>query len=115
MKHGTCGYRKGCRCDVCVSAKHESYLRYKPKRKNARWQGRNLNVDAVQIQAALDRDGRTPTQFCADIGIHENTLEGVLYRGTASECTLDLIACGLSMHMSQLEVSCTATGRTVPA
>ena len=108
LRHGTLWeYTKGCRCDECRQSRNDymrEYRRVKRNVKNPRgWQGQTLSVDAERVRQLLALEGRTADEFCQDAGIHLNTLDYLLLRGGATEKTLDLIACGLGCHMSQLE------------
>ena len=100
------GYRHGCRCDDCKQAKRENMREYR-KRKNIEpkvWYGVSLKVDTRRLAALLTVDGRSDEAFAADSGVPVTTLRRVLDTGSASESTLDRIACALGCHMSQLEV-----------
>ena len=107
LKHGTHrAYNEGCRCDVCREY-HNTYHR-ESRRRNGQtggdgWRGRRVQVSLPALCAALNRDGRTYEQFCKDAGIDFHTFDKMRLRGATSERTLDLIACGLGLHMSQLE------------
>lgn len=99
------GYRHGCRCDDCKQAKRENMREYR-KRKNIEpkeWYGISVKVDARRLAALLSVDERTDDDFCADSGVPVTTLRRVLDTGSASESTLDKIACALGCHMSALE------------
>jgi hypothetical protein len=70
-------------------------------KKKRGWQGRSVRVDAKRIRALME--GRTADEFCADSGINTRTFAYLMVHGSTTEKTLDLIACGLGCHMSQLE------------
>lgn len=108
LKHGTLNtYNRGCRCDDCRHARRV-YIAAWHKRsgrvKNPRgWQGRSIPFDPDRLRRLIECEGRSIGEFCDDIGILQSTLDHLLLRGSATEKTIDLIACGLGCHMSQLE------------
>ena len=109
MKHGTHhAYNLGCRCDECCDFKSRYRHDWRKarglvSRKGDGWRGKSVRVDVIGLRHAIERDGRTVAEFARDIGVPHTTIDHVLVRGGTSERTLDIIACALGMHMSQLE------------
>lgn len=107
--HGTTtGYYKyGCRCDECRDAASTYKREWRHRRglhvprPNA--QGRSMRVRSHIIRDALFRDGRSVTEFCNDIGIPRSTYYHLVARGSGREMLVDTIACGLGLHVSQVE------------
>ena len=111
MTHGKAhNYNRGtCKCDACHNAYleyHRDYQRLRRAEKHhstPNAQGRRVAVNTGALRQALSRDGRTQQRLSTDVGLYKNTVAQILRRGHCREIALDLIACGLGLHMSQLE------------
>lgn len=106
MTHGTqYGYKKGCRCALCCDAKRTAGTRRptaKTRRVDDGWNGPTLKVSTLALRAAIDSDGRTVNELAEAAGVNVYRVFKVLKKGSASTATLDLIACALGKHMSEL-------------
>lgn len=110
ISHGTASayFNHKCRCGDCCEWQSD-YMRERSVRlgitKNSKgWRGESVEVDGERIKRLLDHAGKSINDFCADFDIPPTTLKRVITTGKARVATLDIIACGLGCHMSQLEV-----------
>jgi hypothetical protein len=75
MSHGSVAYKRGCRCEVCVTWRRNYEARYAEQGRQT-WRGEALIEDALFLHDA----GETPDRIAERLGLKRKSLERAFYR-----------------------------------